>query len=507
MTLYEMLTGTIPSWSDEHSDPAAVGAEAVIEADRFDPHLRDGLTGFFTKALRSDARERFDNAEDMQRAWRHVFDQPALEKIEDAGFDAVARRTTAQTSISELGYGIEAQDVLDRVGIHTVRDLLAVHRRTLRYLTGVGDRICREIREKAKRLAQLRPDLVPGAPAPSEPGTAPAGVPTVDRLAEVLIPRRALGDETAEDRALAVFLGLEATDPPREWPTIGQVGSHCGMARTAVVTALAKGRERWHKQPLLTALREDIRALLNAHGAVITATELACQVLAMRGSAMAAEDERLRLAGAVVRAAADAEGALVDPRFQLFEDDAAPLVADSLELAIHAHALGREADALARQDPPLAPQRAMEEFERLGLAGGLHPGQARPAADAGRRDVARCRAVEPPGDLSARHAAGTSIAAGAGFPARPPHADRGSATRAHALALPGGGPAAAPAGAGRPASGGRRRAGLAGRRPGTRLLRRPGGAWDVHRRQFASSPHDRGTGGRSDAGSRRGAAA
>jgi serine/threonine protein kinase len=377
VTLYEMLTGTVPSWSDEQSDPAAVGAEAVIEADRFDPHLRDGLTGFFTKALRSDARERFDNAEDMQRAWRHVFDQPALEKIEDASFDAVARRATAQTSISELGYGIEAQDVLDRMGIHTVRDLLAVHRRTLRYLTGVGDRIRREIREKAKRLAQLRPDLVPGAPAPSEPGTAPAGVPTVDRLAEVLIPRRALGDETAEDRALAVFLGLEATDPPREWLTIGQVGSHCGMARTAVVTALAKGRERWHKQPLLTALREDIRALLNAHGGVMTATELACQVLAMRGSAMAAEDDRLRLAGAVVRAAADAEGALVEPRFQVFEDDAAPLVADSLELAIHAHALGREADAFARQDPPLAPQRAMEEFERLGWPEGSTP--AKPA--------------------------------------------------------------------------------------------------------------------------------
>lgn len=367
VTLYEMMTGVLPTWGDGESDPALIDDEAMIESGRFDPHLREGLTAFFEKALRREARERFDNAEDMLRAWRRLFDEALVNRVEEDSFDAVARRATAQTPIADLGYGVEAQDVLDRMGVHTVRDLLAVHRRTIRYLPGVGDRIRKEIRLKAKRLAQLRRDLVPGGMSLTDPGmTAEAGVSSIDRLAELLIPRRPLGDETAEDRALAVFLGLETADLPPAWPTVGQVGGRCGIDRTTVVAALAKGRERWHKQPALTALRDDLRALLAAQGGVMTARELAVQVLAMRGSALKEEDERLRLASAVLRAAADVEGTLTEPRFLVFEDDEVPLVAETLDLAIHAQALGRAADALAEQDPLASPQRVHEELDMLG---------------------------------------------------------------------------------------------------------------------------------------------
>ncbi|NCC41656.1 MAG: hypothetical protein EOM21_20020, partial [Gammaproteobacteria bacterium] len=98
----------------------------------------------------------------MRHAWRRVFDE-ARRPVTDADeLDAIARRATPQTSIAELGYGMEAQNVLDQMGIHRVRDLLAVDRVRFRYLKGVGDKIRREIRTRAKRLAQLRPDLVPG---------------------------------------------------------------------------------------------------------------------------------------------------------------------------------------------------------------------------------------------------------------------------------------------------------------------------------------------------------
>ncbi|NUB25304.1 BREX system serine/threonine kinase PglW [Azospirillum brasilense] len=367
VTLHEMMTGMLPSWGDGQSDPALIDDEATIESGRIDPHLREGLTAFFDKALRRDPRERFDNAEDMLRAWRRVFDDVVTNHGDEDSFDAMARRATAQTPIADLGYGVEAQDVLDRMGVHTVRDLLTVHRRSIRYLPNVGDRIRKEIRLKAKRLAQLRPDLVPGASAPTDSGAAlDPGVPSIDRLAELLVPRRPLGDETAEDRVLAVFLGLEATEPPPVWPTVGQVAGHCGMVRTAVAAALTKGRERWHKQPWLTALREDLRTLLRAHGGVMTAKELVLQVLAMRGSALTEEDERVRLAGAVLRAATDAEGALAEPRFLVFEDEAVPLVAETLDLAIHAQTLGRTADALAMLDPLAPPQRVLEDLEMLG---------------------------------------------------------------------------------------------------------------------------------------------
>lgn len=372
VTLYEMLTGIVPTWGDERSDPSLLDQEATIETDRFDPNLRDGLAAFFSRALLRDYKERFGNAEDMRRAWRQVFDVPVSAAGEDA-FDAIARRATAATSIADMGYGVEAQDVLERMGVHSVRDLLAVPRHTLRYLTGVGDRIRREIRQKVKRLAQLRPDLVPGSATPSDLGLAIAGQASIDRLTELLIPRRPLGDEMAEDRVLAVYLGIEATEPPRTWPTVGQVGTQCGMARTAVTAVLTKGRERWLKQPLLSEVRAAIELMLKASAGVMTATELARQVLAMRGSTQVVEADRLRLAGAVVRAAADAEGTLEKPRFQAFADDTTPLVATSLEAAIQAQALGRKADDLAKEDPLATPQRAQAELEAFNWPSDLAP--------------------------------------------------------------------------------------------------------------------------------------
>ncbi|CAO3401284.1 BREX system serine/threonine kinase PglW [Azospirillum palustre] len=365
VTLHEMMTGVLPVWGDGQSDPALLDDEATIESGRLDPNLREGLTAFFDKALRRDPQERFDNAEDMRRAWRRVFDEAVANQGEGGSFDAVARRLAATAPIAELGYGVEAQDVLDRMGVHTVRDLLAVRRGTIRYLTGVGDRIRKEIRLKAKRLAQLRPDLVPGAPSPTDSGAEDTGRASIDRLADLLVPRRPLGEETVEDRALAVFLGLEDTGTPSAWPTPGVVASHCGVSRSAVATALAKARERWLKQPALTDVRNDVRTLLRASGGVMTVSELVPQILAMRGSLLD-EDGRRRFAGAVLRAATETELDLATPRFRMFEGEAAPLIAEREDLAEHARALARTADTLAALDTLAPPQRVFEELDALG---------------------------------------------------------------------------------------------------------------------------------------------
>ncbi len=39
----------------------------------FDPALREPFTEFFTQAFRRNISERFDNAEEMLRAWRECF--------------------------------------------------------------------------------------------------------------------------------------------------------------------------------------------------------------------------------------------------------------------------------------------------------------------------------------------------------------------------------------------------------------------------------------------------
>src|SRR3954452_10691014 len=102
------------------------------------------------------------------------------------------------------------------MGITTVHQLLDVPRWQFRYLTGVGDKVRREIRERAKRLALCRPDLVPGGTSDDDSRAS------IDRLAEQLIARRPAADEKPEDRILARFLGIEPEDAAA-WPNAGQV--------------------------------------------------------------------------------------------------------------------------------------------------------------------------------------------------------------------------------------------------------------------------------------------
>ena len=84
-----------------------------------------------------------------------------------------------------VGFSVEARDVLLRMHIHTVQQLLAVDRIRFRYLRNVGDKIRREIRLKAKHLAEYRPDLHADGEDTSVPGRA-----SLDRLGELLLPRR-----------------------------------------------------------------------------------------------------------------------------------------------------------------------------------------------------------------------------------------------------------------------------------------------------------------------------
>src|SRR6185312_14839655 len=123
---------------------------------------REGFTAFFAKALKRDYSQRYDNAEDMLRAWRTIFAARQTVHTGDgsaeSGVAAIAMTATPLTTMAELGYSLEAQDVLERMGIHNARELLAVDRIKFRYLRGVGDKIRKEIRLTAKELARLRPD-------------------------------------------------------------------------------------------------------------------------------------------------------------------------------------------------------------------------------------------------------------------------------------------------------------------------------------------------------------
>lgn len=132
------------------------------------------------------------------------------------------------------------------------------------------------------------------------------GRPSLDRVGELLLPRRPAGDETSEDRALANYLGIEGVIA---WPTPGDVAKACEIPRSVVVTALEQARDRWHRAHELNELRTDIAALLQGAGGVATIDELAAQLLAARGSVEEDEGDRGRLARAALRAAVELETA------------------------------------------------------------------------------------------------------------------------------------------------------------------------------------------------------
>ena len=368
VTLHEMLASTPPTYGDGLTDPRLTEGDATIAIDHFDPALRDGVAAFFYRALQRDPADRFGNAEEMLRAWREAFSPLDRATSSADSIEVIARRLDRTSNIVEVGYGVEARAVLDRMGIHTVHQLLGVPRLQFRYLTGVGDRVRKEIRERAKRLAQLRPDLVPGGITEECGGRA-----SVDRLAEQLLPRRPAGDERPEDRILAYYLGIDDDAPV--WPSAGEVAAAVGTARSGVADALEAARDRWHKSAELNAVRSEIDTLITAAGGVASVDELSSQLLASRGSVEDDERQRSRRARATIRAAVELEASVSPVRFEAHVDPQgrAPLISVSAEAAEYARRLARAADGLAAEEPLPSPGRVEDELGLVPVPDGAGP--------------------------------------------------------------------------------------------------------------------------------------
>ncbi len=383
VTLYEMAVGQPPVWGDGQTSPAMLEVNATIESDVFDPVTREGFTAFFSKALKRDYRERFDNAEDMLRAWRAIF--AARQTVHPGeigaaeGLPAIAMTATPLTTMAELGYSLEAQDILERMGIHNARELLAVDRIRFRYLRGVGDKIRKEIRLTAKELARLRPDLTLGRSTAHDADEEVGGAVSVNELAAQLLPRRPAGDDRPEEAALAHYLGLDDSVQAGTWPNLGESAQVNQIDRGTQTAALIKARERWLKNPAFTELRQQLDTLLRSQGQVMSAHESAMALLALRGCAAQDDADRLRQATAVLRAAVEAESHLDQPRFEAFDHQPCPLIAAASAWADYARQLGVAADACALADPLLPPPRVLETLEGVPLPPAL-AAESAPAA-------------------------------------------------------------------------------------------------------------------------------
>src|SRR5215831_18251715 len=286
MTLYEMATGVLPQWGDGQSDPAMLDCEVSLDIALFDLAVRDALSAFFTKALHSDYRQRYDNAEEMRRAWQRVFasvDQPSTET--DHGplvdLEGVLSAATEDTPLSALGLSPRVLDALARLGAQTIGELLRLPRIRLYRNQGVGQQTVKEIRALAERLAQhfaARDDQPPGPLHEPEQDITPADprLCSVDLMARLAVPRRL---PAAEQGILLAFLGLASPPQDGAWRAQQDIAEGLAVPRQTVQRVLQQARERWSKQPWMTELRKEIAAWLDKNGGILTAHELTAAVL------------------------------------------------------------------------------------------------------------------------------------------------------------------------------------------------------------------------------------
>ena len=384
LTLYEMATGTLPAWAAQEGLPRLIDGALEIDPNLFDPGIRDAMAVFFAKALARDVKDRFGNAEDMRHAWSRVFlpAQQQATRHPAAAADAHSCEpacSTAEaqpdTQIGLLPLSAQALDTLSRLNVNTVRDLLALPRNELVRMTGVGIQTRREL---SQLIAQLRDSLgqpPDAAPPPVDSGkaagdAAAAGHPaSVDQLFRAILPPASKAGDAERRRFLTEYLGrLDSDRQPSDlgvhWPTLVTLAAETGLEPGRVRELQSRAVALWAKHKRITELRHDIAALLDDHGGVMTAMELAEAVLLRRGCVQAAP-LRERWAQAVVRAAVETELERQASRWIIRRAGRRILVADNRELrgeelADYAQALGELADECADKDPLLSPVRTLE---------------------------------------------------------------------------------------------------------------------------------------------------
>jgi serine/threonine protein kinase len=373
VTLYEMATGTRPTWGDGSSDPALLKDELpTIDAGLMDPSVREGLVAFFSTALHRDPARRFDTASEMRRAWGRIFEGQAVESddadlaVEIADLDLSA--VTKKTLLSELPLKPQVRDALERLDLTSVVDLVNVPGGDLVRISGIGAATRADVNHLARRLR----DHLSGA-------TGNRG--SVDYFAHRLVPTEQAGQEHRQ--VAEAILGLVDAEAAPPWPSLRDAIELTGLSEAAATSGLTMARKRWSKDPAITQLRNEVREFLAVRGGIAGAQEIADHFLAKGSVTRGAE--RTRLGRALVRAAVETEGTLQSPSFRGRRLGAQYLVVldgpvdvggettewDAERLVEAAARLGEVASRLARKDPLPERDEVLEALRRVKLPEGL----------------------------------------------------------------------------------------------------------------------------------------
>lgn len=370
MTLHEMATGTLPTWGAAGQDPASSNDDASLDVEKFDASIRDGLADFFRRALHRDSKKRFDNADLMHLAWKNLFRHIDKTTLDDDGdgsstldFSRVDELSRA-TPLSELGLSARELNAADRIGATTIGQLLALPGIRFYRNRGIGQQITRRLRQVREALAAH----LGQAAAPDLPDDQP-GAWSIDRLVKMLEGTKL---EAGEAEIINHWLGLADATPAAtlDLPSQRDVAEATASSRAQVQAAIDRAAGKWAKNGWMTALRDEVAALLQRRESVATVDEVARSLLIAHGST-AGDAERQRLAAAVLQAALEVEATRESARYVLYRGHAVPLVvategqggkphATTAERAGFVEALAAEAARLAAEDP-LPSQRRAEQ--------------------------------------------------------------------------------------------------------------------------------------------------
>ncbi len=371
VTLYEMTLGhnVLPQWGSDKSDPALTNDKLVIDAEKFDASVRDGLVKFFGKALHREPDQRFDNAYDMQTAWRQVFKESEQRKIttttgEEVVIGVSLDQANLGTPVSALGLSNRARNALERANVITVRDLLQFPIGDIHLMKGVGNqtrqeiiRFVGELREKFPNVEAIKPK---DEPAPDES----AGPPSLENLHHRIVGARN-PKKDAEWNMRASLLGVTApaSQSASQWPSQTDVAEALSVTRARIGQIVSADRNRWSKDSQITAFRHELCEQIQRLGGVVTIAEIIDLTILLRPAANTIEtNQQQRVASAVARAAVETEDMMAQRRFQMRRVSGKIVVACSQELAVYAEKLGQAADQLAEADPLASPIRVFQEL-------------------------------------------------------------------------------------------------------------------------------------------------
>lgn len=383
MTLHEMATGTLPTWGGAGQDPASTDDPVSLDIEKLDASVRDALAAFFRRALARDPRQRFDNADDMQVAWKNLFrhiDRTTLDYTDETEAEADLSRIeqlSADTPLSALGLSARDLNAADRIGAINIGQLLALPGIRFYRNRGIGQRTTRRLRHLRDGLRQR----LGAAVVPDLPDLAP-GVRSVDELAQAL---RNIKLDPAATNIIQHWLGVAESTPAgtRVLPSRIEVAEATGSTRAEVADTLATAVAKWARNPWMTELRDELVALLQRREAIVTLTEATAHLLTLHGSTQQGA-KRQQLAAAVVQAALEVEAARESARFVLYRGSDVLLIVATPELgggfhapsnarAEYAKALARKAAKLAHQDPLPSPRGVEQALATVAVPAGDPP--------------------------------------------------------------------------------------------------------------------------------------